>query len=195
MKRNKTVQDTQQLQKQPGGCGSNREPQKLPAWAWWAIGGAGGDSGRRRLLWVPKYPGISEYIAMVDRALNVDYLLYRDSGRRDRCRRQRLWRKQKALLEKHYEISLLPDVKIKAVYGQKGTTVDNTRALNLLWKPPWKKPTSMPGRRTRHGTRFSRGAGNPAEKLRGKAQSLTPMRKRLGELVKIEEELNCESYR
>ena len=36
---------------------------------------------------------------------------------------------EKALLEKLYEISLLPDVKIKAVCGQKGITVDHTLEL------------------------------------------------------------------
>ena len=86
----------------------------------------------------------------------------------------------KALLEKH-EKSLLPDVKIKAVYGQKEYTVDNTYLSfeSTLEGRPWKEAYQY----AREGERDERYALVEAletqpKKLRGKKRSLTPMRKR-----------------
>lgn len=61
---------------------------------------------------------------MVDRALNVD-TFYTGIQVEGIDVGGKTMEEAKALLEKH-EKSLLPDVKIKAVYGQKEYTVDNT---------------------------------------------------------------------
>ena len=114
MKRNKTVQDTQQLQNSQGAAVQTANRKKLPAWAWWAIGGAlavilavGGFFGYQ------KYQEYQEYIAMVDRALNVD-TFYTGIQVEGIDVGGKTMEEAKALLEKH-EKSLLPDVKIKAV--------------------------------------------------------------------------------
>ena len=73
MKRNKTVQDTQQLQNSQGAAVQTANRKKLPAWAWWAIGGAlAVILAVRGFFGYHKYHDYQEYIAMVDRALNVD---------------------------------------------------------------------------------------------------------------------------
>lgn len=129
MKRNKAVQDTQQLQNsQEGGLGEAIQSparKKFPVWAWWVIGGVlvlalavGGFFGYQ------KYQEYQEYIAMVDQTLNVD-TFYTGIQVEGIDIGGKTMEEAKALLEEH-EKSLLPDVKIKAVYDKKEYTVDNT---------------------------------------------------------------------
>ena len=122
MKRNKTVQDTQQLQNSQGAAVQTANRKKLPAWAWWAIGGAlavilavGGFFGYQ------KYQEYQEYIAMVDRALNVDTFYTGIQVEGIDVGGKTMEEVIKALLESMRNLCFL--MKIKAVYGQKEYTV------------------------------------------------------------------------
>ena len=193
MKRNKTVQDTQQLQNSQGAAVQTANRKKLPAWAWWAIGGAlavilavGGFFGYQ------KYQEYQEYIAMVDRALNVD-TFYTGIQVEGIDVGGKTMEEAKALLEKH-EKSLLPDVKIKAVYGQKEYTVDNTY---LSFESTLEAALEEAYQYAREGERDERYALVEALETQPKnfevKAEFDADEKKVGELVKkIEKELNCE---
>ena len=194
MKRDKTVQGAQQESGNNQGAVIQRASRKrLPVWAWWTIGGvlavalaAGGFFGYQ------KYQEHQEYIAMVDRALNVD-TFYTGIQVEGIDLGGKTMEEAKKLLEKH-EKNLLPDVKIKVVYDKKEYTVDNTY---LSFDSTMEAALNEAYQYAREGDRDQRYALVQALETQPKNFEVKPQfdadEKKVETLVKtVEKDLNCE---
>lgn len=194
MKRDKSVQGTQQESGNNLGSAIQKSSRKkLPAWAWWTIGGVlllvlvvGGFFGYQ------KYQEHQEYIAMVDKALNVD-TFYTGIQVEGIDLSGKTKEEAKKLLEEH-EKNLLPDVKIKVTYDKKEYTVDNTY---LSFSSTLDATLDEAYEYAREGDRDQRYALVQELETKPKNFEIKTQfdadEKKVDELVKtVEKELNCE---